>query len=163
MTAEWPWLSCPAREQSPQAQQVTANTNEAANTQSPSLAHSTKLAETPLIRIFLLDHRAVPGWFLVEETLESGVSIHVFLQGALFQTTSFLDCGILNKNLFGAYHRHKMLFLLSEIQTQFFFFVFRTYFCVYVCVFLCSWDDILVWDYCYCFSILIIISTPYRM
>lgn len=101
---------------------MTANTNEAANTQSPSLAHSTKLAETPLIRIFLLDHRAVPGWFLVEETLESGVSIHVFLQGALFQTTSFLDCGILNKNLFGAYHRHKMLFLLSEIQTQFFFF-----------------------------------------
>lgn len=71
MTPEWQWFSCPPTEQSPQAQQVTASTNEATDAQrSLSLVRSVRLAETSFIKMFLLDHMAVLGRWTGEETPE---------------------------------------------------------------------------------------------
>lgn len=68
-------------------------------------SYTIKLAETSFIKIFLLNHLAVPGWYVVVGTLERVVSIHVFLQGTPFQITcsGFLNCSVLNKNLVWAY------------------------------------------------------------
>lgn len=91
----------------------------------------------------------MPGWYLVEETLESVMSTFFSSENVfLFQTTysDFLDCSILNKNLFQAYHCHKMLVLFPEIKKQIFCWIYDFYF-------LCFCAP----EMTFCFGILVII------